>query len=95
MPLMNCEKITPLFPLAPRRAPFAKDSIKEPTVSCGKEVATESLAACNVSNILIPVSPSGTGNTFNEFIASTLASMNFVPDRNSCFNPSAFNEATC
>ena len=77
-PLKSCDKITPEFPLAPLREPV---EIAFATVSIvGSAIAPTSLAAdIIVSVILVPVSPSGTGNTFNSLIHSFFASRFFAP----------------
>ena len=66
-PRKSCDKITPELPRAPRREPleivFASSSID------GLTRALTSLdAAIIVNDIFDPVSPSGTGKTFNSFI---------------------------
>ena len=77
IPRNNWDKMTPELPRAPFKAPLATAS-----QSSGRrldEHRPSSLTAdCMVKDILVPVSPSGTGNTFNEstfalFISSTRA----------------------
>ena len=80
-PLNSCERITPELPLAPLNEPvaiaFASVSIS------GTAIAPTSFAAdIIVSVILVPVSPSGTGNTFKSLIHSFFASRFFAPARN-------------
>ena len=61
--------ITPELPLAPRSAPL--DTASHISWKRLEEQAFISdIADCMVSDMLVPVSPSGTGNTFR---ASTLA----------------------
>ena len=82
-PLKSWDRITPELPLAPRRDPpdiaFARRSI------VGSERAsTSAAAAIMVSVILVPVSPSGTGITFNSFIYSLLLLRLLAPEINAC-----------
>ena len=88
-PRNNWDKITPELPLAPRSEPeeiaFAKSSIEGLSPN-----AVTSLAADKIVNvILVPVSPSGTGNTFNSLIHSFFASRFFTPARNIFFKSAA------
>ena len=73
--------MTPEFPLAPRREPdeiaFANDFI-----SMFSRAVTSFAADIMVKDILVPVSPSGTGNTFNSLINSFFASIFCAPARN-------------
>ena len=87
-PRNNWERITPELPLAPLKEPdeiaLARDSI------VGFSIAATSLAAESiVIVILVPVSPSGTGNTFSSLIHSLLASRPFAPARNAFLSISA------
>ena len=87
-PRKSCDKITPELPLAPRREPeeiaFASDFISR---SC---IAVTSFAAdMIVSVIFVPVSPSGTGKTFNSLMYSFFASILFAPARNIFCNSDA------
>ena len=80
-PLNSWDKITPELPLAPLREPdeiaLAKAAI------LGSLIAATSLAAdIIVIDIFVPVSPSGTGKTFNSLIHSFLCSKFFAPARN-------------
>ena len=45
------------------------------------DLSNDFSAACIVSSILVPVSPSGTGNTFNAFIKSTFKASPLVEER--------------
>ena len=79
-PRNNWDKITPELPRAPLKEPdesaFAIVSI------VGFSIAATSLAAAMiVMVILVPVSPSGTGNTFNSLIHSFFASRPFAAAR--------------
>ena len=80
-PLRSCERITPELPLAPLSDPvdiaLARFSI------VGFTIELTSLAAdIIVSVILVPVSPSGTGNTFRSLIHSFFDSRFLAPARN-------------
>jgi hypothetical protein len=80
-PLNSCDRITPEFPRAPLSEPediaFARETMS------GSAMAATSLAAdMIVMDILVPVSPSGTGKTFNSLIHSFLCSKFFAPARN-------------
>jgi hypothetical protein len=79
-PRNSWDRITPEFPLAPLREPeemaLARFSI------VGSSMAATSLAAdMMVMVIFVPVSPSGTGNTFSSLIHSFLASRLLAPAR--------------
>ena len=77
-PLKSCERITPELPLAPLKEPpeIAFDKFSK----LGEAILLTSLAAERiVIVILVPVSPSGTGNTFNSFIISFFASRLAAP----------------
>ena len=88
-PLSSWDRITPEFPLAPRREPddmaFAKSFI-----SGFSSAITSFAAAMIVRDILVPVSPSGTGNTFNSLINSFCASIFCAPARNILASISTF-----
>ena len=76
-PLKKREKIAPEFPLAERNtigAIFSAHSERAPSKPLS------ALTALMVSDILIPVSPSGTGKTFILFIAVLLLSSAFAAD---------------
>ena len=80
-PRSSWDRITPELPLAPRRDPeeiaFAISFI------AGLFNAVTSFAAdIIVIDILVPVSPSGTGNTFNSLIHSFFDSRFLAPARN-------------
>ena len=64
-PLKICDNITPELPLAPIREPLAANSAIVYTLS-SLALFISLTAEFIVNAILVPVSPSGTGNTFNE-----------------------------
>ena len=68
-PRKICDKITPEFPRAPINKPLAKAAAKTPTWSLVDSRSYLAPLAIDIL-ILVPVSPSGTGNTFNELINS-------------------------
>src|ERR1700737_3113798 len=75
MPTQNprriCDRITPELPRAPINAPWdARRAITERSGSSRSRIS--STAAWSVSSMLVPVSPSGTGNTFNASTSSRL-----------------------
>ena len=80
-PRNSWDRMTPELPLAPRRDP---DEIALDRFSMvGSSMAATSLAAdMMVSVMFVPVSPSGTGNTFSSLIHSFLASRPFAAARN-------------
>ena len=78
---MNWEKMTPLLPRAPSSAPRAIALLIEPTVADAASGTSAEVAARSVSNMLMPVSPSGTGKTLSALIASALASRQPAPAR--------------
>ncbi len=64
---MIWDSMTPEFPLAPIRAPM--DAVSNTAFVVGfLRFNTSSLTDLSVISILVPVSPSGTGNTFISFI---------------------------
>ena len=80
-PRNNWDKITPELPLAPRNDPEEIAFANEAMV--GFSIAATSFAAdIIVIDIFVPVSPSGTGNTFSSLIHSFLASKLLAPARN-------------
>ena len=87
-PRNNCDKITPELPLAPRREPEETAFANSAIVGFSKEL-TSFAADMIVMDIFVPVSPSGTGNTFNSLIHSFLASKFFAPARNIFANAAA------
>ena len=88
-PRNNWDKITPELPLAPRNDPEEIAFANEAMV--GFSIAATSFAAdIIVIDILVPVSPSGTGNTFSSLIHSFLASKLLAPARNILAKSSAF-----
>ena len=84
-PRINWLRITPELPRAPRREPLA---IAFATFSrVGASIAATSRAAdMMVMVMFVPVSPSGTGNTFNSLIHSFFAFKLFAPARNAFFS---------
>ena len=80
-PLKSWERITPEFPLAPRRDPeeiaFARVSIS----NSSRELTSEA-ADMIVMVMFVPVSPSGTGKPFSSLIHSFFASKFLAPARN-------------
>ena len=86
-PLKSCDKITPELPLAPLSEPvdmaFAMDFISSGAAS------TSFTADRIVSVILVPVSPSGTGNTLSSLIYSLFLSRLLAPAINAFFSASA------
>ena len=68
-------KITPLLPLAPFKEPKDNAAPTASTLSFFPS-RTSFAAVCSVSDILMPVSPSGTGNTFKASIAFLFFSKN-------------------
>ena len=68
-PRKICDKITPEFPRAPIKRPFANAALRSPTFLL---VSLRSyLAPLAIEEVMfVPVSPSGTGKTFNELINS-------------------------
>ena len=87
-PLKSWDKITPELPRAPRREPEDNALAMEPME--GSAMAATSLAAAMmVIVILVPVSPSGTGNTFNSLIHSFFASRFLAAERTAVWNREA------
>ena len=84
-PLKSCERITPELPLAPLKEPEEMAFASWSMVGFSNS-ATSLAAAMIVSVIFVPVSPSGTGNTFSSLIQSFLASRPFAPARKAFFN---------
>ncbi len=80
-PLKSWERITPEFPLAPRREP---DEIALANAFMFISVREETSPAADmiVIVILVPVSPSGTGNTLSSLIYSFCDSSLPAPARN-------------
>ena len=90
-PRNSWERMTPEFPLAPRREPediaFASFSI------VGSSIAATSLAAERIVIVIfVPVSPSGTGNTLSSLMNSLFISRFFAPERNAFFSVCASTE---
>ena len=81
-PRRSWDRITPEFPLAPRREP-PETALHRAFISALSPSPDTSLAAdIMVMVILVPVSPSGTGNTFSSLIHSFLLSRFFAPAKN-------------
>ena len=72
-PRNNWDKITPEFPLAPRKEP-EEIALASVSIVGSFSAATSLAAAMMVIVIFVPVSPSGTGNTFSSLIHSFFAS---------------------
>ena len=66
-PRNSCDKITPEFPLAPLNEPEEIAFAKEDISGCAID-ATSFAADIIVIDIFVPVSPSGTGKTFNSIM---------------------------
>ena len=68
-PLKSWDKMTPEFPLAPLREP--EEMALERVFMSGSFMALTAWAADMIVAVMfVPVSPSGTGNTFSSFIWS-------------------------
>jgi len=80
-PLKSCDKITPEFPLAPLKEPDEIAFASSAMVGFVSEL-TSLAADMIVIVIFVPVSPSGTGNTFSSFIQSFFESRFLAPARN-------------
>ena len=80
-PRRSWDKITPELPLAPRREP-EEIAFAIATISGFSSAFTSFAADRIVSVIFVPVSPSGTGNTFNSLMNSFFASRFAAPARN-------------
>ena len=65
-PRNNWDKITPEFPLAPRREPD-EIALHRESISGFSIAATSFAADMIVKVIFVPVSPSGTGKTYNTY----------------------------
>ena len=77
-PLKSCERITPELPRAPLNEP--PDIAFDKFSKLGVDIALTSLAAERIVIVMfVPVSPSGTGNTFNSLIISFFASRLAAP----------------
>ena len=79
-PRNSRERITPEFPRAPRRRAEAVVLAAWATVS-GSDAFSSVTAAAMVMDIFVPVSPSGTGNTFRSLMACFWAVMAAAPWR--------------
>jgi len=66
-PWMNWDNKTPLLPRAPQKDPFAKMPNASPKCSGGTS-PIRSKPEVRVASMFVPVSPSGTGNTFIRLI---------------------------
>ena len=80
-PRRSCERITPELPRAPRSDPV--EMLLQTAVMSSRSVFSTSAAADMIVIVmLVPVSPSGTGNTFNSLITSFFSFRRFAPARN-------------
>ena len=79
-PLNICESITPEFPRAPFSAPSDAADATSLTESL-LQFCISLAALCIVIDILVPVSPSGTGNTLSESIYALFFSSSAAPVR--------------
>ena len=77
-PRYNWEVMTPLFPRAPRKAPLARASAACPALRYSL-LLISFMADIMVSDMLVPVSPSGTGKTFRASTASRFLSNMAAP----------------
>ena len=78
IPFNICDKITPLLPLAPFKAPFAilvLTSLK----AFDPQLFTSLAVLFKVKAIFVPVSPSGTGKTLRASIVFLLSSTQDAP----------------
>ena len=69
-PRRICEVMTPEFPRAPMRAPVVMARRTSATPAFAGSFAMLSTTDFSVSDMFVPVSPSGTGNTFRRLISS-------------------------
>ena len=76
IPLSIWDKITPEFPLAPIKAPLA-NFLEVSPIDSEFKFSISLTAALNVIDIFVPVSPSGTGNTFKA-LTKSLSSNNLL-----------------
>ena len=90
-PRNSWDKITPELPLAPRSEP-EEIAFDRDFMSGFSNAATSFAADMIVIDIFVPVSPSGTGNTFNSLIHSFFASKFAAPAKNILANTAAFIE---
>ena len=77
MPRNSCASINPLLPRAPRSAARAMLSTVPAKFVAGRASSCSSMLR-RVKSMLVPVSPSGTGNTFSAFRTLRFASMTVV-----------------
>ena len=84
-PRNSRERITPELPRAPCSKAEAVTEDACPT-EVGEVFRSASAAAAMVMDILVPVSPSGTGNTFKSLMACFWAVMAAAPCRIICLN---------
>ena len=82
MPRQIWEKITPEFPRAPISAPCAMLCAIWPAFA-ESFFATSWQAACMVSDMFVPVSPSGTGKTLRELTVCWLVLSHVSPAKTS------------
>ena len=81
-PLNNSERMTPEFPLAPRSNAEAAFLETCSTVGSSLSVSSSRLAALIVIDMLVPVSPSGTGKTLSASTCCLQFEMLFAPEIN-------------
>ncbi len=89
-PRKSWDMMTPEFPLAPRRDP-EEMALQIAFISAfSPRPVTSRTAETTVMVMLVPVSPSGTGNTFSSLIQALFASRFWAPQRNILVRSSAF-----
>ena len=89
-PRNNCERMTPELPRAPRREPEAI-ALHSTFISSVSSAATSLAADIIVMVMLVPVSPSGTGNTFSSLIHSFLDASSLAAAKKHLRITKAFN----
>ena len=78
MPRNSSDRITPELPRAPRSS--AEAAVSAAFASVGSSSLSSSVMAdAMVMDILVPVSPSGTGNTFSSLARSLFSAMASAP----------------
>ena len=78
--------MTPELPRAPMRAPWAAACITADT-ECSETGDISCTLACMVRNMLVPVSPSGTGKTLSALTTGTCFSSHVMPAVSISFIP--------
>src|SRR5437879_3364813 len=84
-PRKICDRITPELPRAPIRLP-CEANLAILLTSAAFDSLMSSTADCSVSNMLVPVSPSGTGNTLRRLTSSWLADSQVRLPSRACLN---------